>query len=234
LADGKYVAYYRVSTSQQGRSGLGLDAQREAVASFLNGGPWELIGEFAEVETGKGSNALSRRPRLREALDLARKSKATLVIAKLDRLARNVAFVATLMESKVDFVAVDMPQAHRLVVHIMAAFAEHEREMISQRTKAALAAAKARGKRLGTFGQVLASRNKAAALERLQPLANTLRALREDGLSVRRIAEVLNERGIASPAGARWHPASAHAALSRLGLMAGARAEKEPTRSASE
>src|SRR5438874_8173114 len=109
--EGRFVAYYRVSTQEQGRSGLGLAAQEQAVRDYLNGGAWELAGAFTEMETGKGSNALSKRPQLRAALDMARKAKATLVIAKLDRLARNVAFIAGLMETGVPFVAVDMPHA---------------------------------------------------------------------------------------------------------------------------
>src|SRR5215469_5908263 len=144
-SSGKHVAYYRVSTARQGRSGLGLEAQRQAVSDYLNGGAWDLVAEFTEIESGKRND----RPELSRALELCRRQKATLVIAKLDRLARNVAFIANLMESRVDFVAVDMPQANRLTVHILAAVAEHEREMIVARTKAALAAAKARGKRLG-------------------------------------------------------------------------------------
>jgi DNA invertase Pin-like site-specific DNA recombinase len=143
------------------------------------------------------------------------------VIAKIDRLARNVAFISALMESKVEFVAVDMPQASRLILHIMAAFAEHEREMISKRTKEALAAAKARGKRLGLHGAVLAAKNRAVAADRLRPLRDLLNELRHQGLSVRAIARTLNERGVASPAGGRWHVANVHRALRRLGLDAG-------------
>src|SRR5215472_8539959 len=149
MARGKYIAYYRVSTERQGKSGLGLDAQRTAVIDYLNGGGWKLLGEFTEVETGKGRNALARRPQLKAAIEVCRKQKATLLIAKLDRLARNVHFISGLMESGVEFVAVDMPMANRLTVHILAAVAEHEREMISARTKAALQAAKAKGTKLG-------------------------------------------------------------------------------------
>jgi DNA invertase Pin-like site-specific DNA recombinase len=141
----RFVAYYRVSTDRQGRSGLGLEAQQKAVMDYLNGGAWELVGEFIEVESGKRSD----RPELARAIDACRKHKARLVIAKLDRLSRNLAFVATLMESGVEFLAVDNPHANKLTIHILAAVAEHEREAISERTKAALAAAKARGKRLG-------------------------------------------------------------------------------------
>src|SRR3954469_11857326 len=141
----KFVAYYRVSTEKQGRSGLGLEAQQEAVRSYLNGGGWHLMAEVVEVESGKKND----RPRLAEALRLCRLHGAILIIAKLDRLARNVAFISNLMESGVEFTAVDFPQANRLTVHILAAVAEHEREMISRRTKDALAAAKARGTKLG-------------------------------------------------------------------------------------
>src|SRR3712207_3006231 len=135
MAQGRIVAYYRVSTDKQGRSGLGLEAQREAVHRHLNGGSWQLVAEVIEVESGKRND----RPKLAEALRLCRIHKATLIIAKLDRLARNVAFISNLMESGVEFTAVDFPQANRLTVHILAAVAEHEREMISQRTVAALA-----------------------------------------------------------------------------------------------
>src|SRR5688572_7815435 len=132
---GNFDAYYRVSTDRQGKSGLGLEAQQQAVRDYLNGGRWQLVAEVVEVESGKRSD----RPKLQEALRLCRLHGATLVIAKLDRLARNVNFVSNLMESGVDFVAVDFPQANRLTVHILAAVAEHEAEAISARTKAALA-----------------------------------------------------------------------------------------------
>ena len=142
---GRFVAYYRVSTDKQGESGLGLDAQRQAVMNYLNGGPWKLVAEHTEVESGK-RNA---RPELQKALAACRRHKAKLCIAKLDRLSRNLAFIATLMDSGVEFVATDNPHANKLTIHILAAVAEHEREAISERTKAALAAAKARGKKLG-------------------------------------------------------------------------------------
>ena len=132
-----FVAYYRVSTDRQGVSGLGLEAQRRAVADFA-AGRGGILAEFTEVESGRKND----RPELRAALAACQRERAILVIAKLDRLARNVAFIAGLMESGVEFVAVDMPQANRLTIHILAAVAEHEREMISQRTRAALQAAK--------------------------------------------------------------------------------------------
>ena len=134
---GRFVAYYRVSTDKQGQSGLGLDAQRQAVMNYLNGGPWRLVDKFTEVESGK-RNA---RPELQKALAACRKHKAKLVIAKLDRLSRNLAFIATLMDSNVEFIAADNPHANRLTIHILAAVAEHERGAISERTKAALASA---------------------------------------------------------------------------------------------
>src|SRR5579862_7716530 len=139
MTTGKFIAYYRVSTEKQGQSGLGLDAQRKAVADYLNGGQWALLAEYTEVESGKRAD----RPQLLAALAHAKATGATLIVAKLDRLSRNVAFIAALMESGVEFTAADMPMANRLTVHVLAAVAEHEREAISARTKAALAAAKA-------------------------------------------------------------------------------------------
>ena len=216
MADGKFVAYYRVSTAKQGDSRLGLEAQRDAVMRHLSNGGWPPLAEFTEVETGKGSNALDRRPQLRAALAFAKKHKATLIIAKLDRLARNVAFISQLMEAKADFIAVDNPHATRLTLHILAAVAEHEREMISQRTKAALAAAKARGRVLGVNGRVLADQNKAEAADRLAPIAERLRGFKAEGLTLRRIADALNADGIASPGGASWHPGNVQRALARV------------------
>src|SRR6267378_4021915 len=141
----RFVSYYRVSTAQQGASGLGLDAQREAVARHVAGAAGVIVAEFQEIESGKRND----RPQIAAALAACRLRRAALVIAKLDRLARNVHFISNLMESGVDFVACDNPHATRLAIHILAAVAEHEREMISQRTIAALAAAKARGVKLG-------------------------------------------------------------------------------------
>lgn len=213
---GKAIAYLRVSTDRQGRSGLGLDAQREAVARYVAEARLELVGEFVEIETGKGSNALAKRPQLLAALSDAKRCKARLVLAKLDRLARNVHFVSGLMETGVDFAVADMPHADRFQLHLFAALAEKEAEIISQRTRAALAAAKARGTVLGKHGATLARKNKAEALERLEPLSSRLSGMRADGLSVRQIAARLNEEGIASPGGGRWHPTNLHRALKRI------------------
>jgi len=143
---GKWVAYYRVSTDRQGESGLGLDAQRKAVADYLNGGNWVLATAYTEVESGKRTN---NRPQLAAALTTCKKLKAKLIVAKLDRLSRNVAFISTLMNSGVEFVAADMPHANKMTLQVLAVFAEHERDQISARTKQALAAAKERGVKLG-------------------------------------------------------------------------------------
>lgn len=213
---GRFIAYYRVSTERQGRSGLGLEAQREAVAQHLNGGDWRIVAEFVEVESGKRSD----RPKLAQALKACRVHGATLIIAKLDRLARNVHFISGLMESKVDFVAVDFPQANRLTVHILAAVAEHEARMISERTKAALAAAKARGKKLG--GRRPGHRDPTAeerrrgikvrqerAQQRAADLAPIIAELRAAGVtSLRSIAAALDERGIPAAHGGTWQAAS--------------------------
>lgn len=212
----KAVAYLRVSTDKQGKSGLGLEAQREAVARYVAANGVDLIGEHIEVETGKGANALSKRPELVAALATAKREKAGLIIAKLDRLARNVHFISGLMETGVEFAVADMPNADRFQLHLFAALAEKEAEVISQRTKAALAAAKDRGTELGKHGKVLAARNQAEAMDRLEPIATELLALKAEGLSVRKMVEALNSRSIPSPAGGKWHPASLHKALARL------------------
>lgn len=200
----QYIAYYRVSTDRQGRSGLGLDAQRTAVASYLARGG-HLVAEFTEIESGRKND----RPQLRAALAQCRQQRARLIIAKLDRLARNVAFIANLMESGVEFVAVDMPDANRLTLHILAAVAEHEREAISKRTREALAAAKRRGTRLGNPRPAAAAEkaraSAAAQLEtyRAQVLP-TVRELDSQGLGLSAIAREMNQRGITTARGRRW------------------------------
>lgn len=201
-----FVAYYRVSTSRQANSGLGLDAQRAAVERYTHG-RGELIAEFTETESGRKAD----RPRLAEALALCRRQKAVLVIAKLDRLARNVAFISNLMESRVDFVAADMPEAQRVTVHMMAAIAEHEREAISKRTKEALAAAKARGTRLGNPRPNLAKATDLAAERAAEFRASMLpliRLLRASGRSLRAVADDLNARAIPTLNGRRWQAAT--------------------------
>ena len=208
MAQGRFIAYHRVSTQKQGASGLGLEAQKEAVSRFLNGGAWELVGEFVEVETGKGADALARRPQLKAALAACRKEGATLIIAKLDRLARNVHFVSGLMESKVKFVACDMPEANELTIHIMAAFAEHEAKRISQRTKDALAVAKSRGVALGRAGAANLRPNVEARQRAADEFANKLRPLfdgmKARGLPQREMVAELNAIGVPAPQGGSW------------------------------
>lgn len=203
----RFIAYYRVSTTKQGQSGLGLEAQQQAVRHYLNGGAWELVGEFTEIESGKKDD----RPQLAAALAACRKHKATLVIAKLDRLARNVAFIANLMEAGTDFVAVDMPEANKLVLHIMAAMAQHEREAISARTKAALAAAKARGKTLGGFRGVTVDQalgtqaNAQKAREWAQgEIGQEIADMKARGWSLWEIAHHLNDLGVKTRRGGEW------------------------------
>jgi DNA invertase Pin-like site-specific DNA recombinase len=209
----RFIAYFRVSTDRQGRSGLGLDAQREAVLRHVSENRGELIGEFCEIESGKRND----RPQLAAAITAAKKAKAILIIAKLDRLARNVHFVSGLMESGVDFIAADNPHANKLMVHMLAAFAEHEREQISQRTKDALAAAKARGIRLGRNGaEHLAPAYRAQAVERAYQLAPVLVEFRRLGMSAREIAAELIARGIPTSGGGRWHPQTVLRMMNRL------------------
>jgi len=227
--NGTYVGYYRVSTDRQGRSGLGLDAQRSAVAGYLDGGNWTLLDTFTEVESGRRND----RPELVKALDLCRRRKATLVIAKLDRLARNVAFIANLMDADVDVVAVDMPEANRFTLHIMAAMAEHEAALVSQRTKAALKAAKARGRALGwsipsrrgeqaqaSLKGVLGNRAKAD-----QHAANVLPVIRDieraGVTTLQGIAEALNARGIRTARGRRWYASTVRNLLVRADQVEG-------------
>lgn len=211
--DGKFIAYYSVSTAQQGRSGLGLDAQQSSVKAYLNGGNWELLSEFTEIESGKRKN----RPQLQAALALCKKHKATLVIAKLDRLARNLHFISGLMEAKIDFVAVDMPTANRMTVQIMAVFAEEEARAISARTKAALASAKERGVRLGKHGATLGALNRARASNEATQLRPIVNGLLSNGIRTpRAIAQALNTGGVKTPQGKLWHRTSIQRLLGRM------------------
>ena len=213
----RFVSYLRVSTAKQGVSGLGLEAQRTSVAAFVSGSRGKLIEEVREIESGR----VKDRPALLEALRRCRIHKAKLVIAKLDRLARNVAFISNLMESGVDFVAVDMPQANRMTIHILASVAEGEAAMISARTKAALAAAKAKGVRLGRVNTSLkelrtmaAKGTKMAATARqlkaakrredLEPVIKDIRRGYSGEPSLREFAAELNGRGIPAARGGQW------------------------------
>ncbi len=219
------ISYLRVSTARQGASGLGLEAQRAAVAGFTAAGGHALVAEFVEIESGSKSS----RPQLAAALATCRLHRATLVIAKLDRLARNVAFIANLMDGGVEFVACDLPHANRLTLHLLAAIAEHEREMISQRTKAALQAVKARGVRLGNpngaaallsgcraaAGASVAAR-RARAAQHAAAVAPTLIELSKRGLSCSEAARVMNARGVPSPAGGTWYAEQVRRSMQRL------------------
>ena len=220
---GKFVAYLRVSTAKQGRSGLGLEAQQESVRRFVRErGGRILTPEYVEVETGKRND----RPELQKALKRCRATGATLVVAKLDRLSRNAAFLMTLRDSGVSFVAADLPEANTMTVGVMAVVAQHEREAISARTKVALAAAKARGKALGGRRKgaadisryqrqgVEAAKAKAAA--RLSDVADSLQELADEGLSLNAIARQLNEQGIVASRGGNWTATGVKRALARL------------------
>ncbi len=206
-----FIAYYRVSTDRQGASGLGLEAQRAAVLRHIGAG--QLAAEYTEVESGKKH---TNRPQLLTALQECRRKKATLVIAKLDRLGRNVAFISALMESGADFVCCDNPHANRLMLHMLAAFAEHEREQISQRTKAALGAAKARGVKLGN-PRALAALEMTNTVHRARRPApevlNIMRSLEGQGMSYRAIARELNRLNIKTGRGSQWYDVTVKAAL---------------------
>lgn len=220
MANGKFIAYYRVSTQKQGQSGLGLEAQQSAVMTYLNGGQWELVDSFTEIETGKGANALDRRPQLRAALEMCKRIKATLVIAKLDRLARNVHFVSGLIESGVEFVAADMPHANKTMIQIHAVMSEHERDQISARTKAALAAAKARGVVLGAAGATNLKPNveqrRRAANEFAGKLKGVIEGMKARGLSQRAMCDELNQLGIKTACGGEWSLVQLQRIMSRI------------------
>jgi DNA invertase Pin-like site-specific DNA recombinase len=219
----KFVAYLRVSTQKQGRSGLGLEAQRDTVRQFVASRGGRIIApEFVEVETGKRND----RPELQKALKRCRATGATLVVAKLDRLSRNAAFLMTLRDSGVQFVAADLPEANTMTVGVMAVVAQHEREAISARTKAALAAAKRRGVELGglrpgaanirRYQRLGVEAAQAKAAERLQDVADDLRALSSEGLSLNAIARRLNEGDVRPPRGGTWTATAVRRALLRL------------------
>jgi DNA invertase Pin-like site-specific DNA recombinase len=226
----KVVAYYRVSTKKQGKSGLGLEGQQAAVHEYVRQHGGKLIAEYVEIETGKSKD----RPELRKAIAHAKRSKAQLVVAKLDRLARNVAFTSTLMEASVDFVACDNPHANKFTIHILAAVAEHEAEQISERTKVALAAAKRRGIRLGSdrpghwdgrenrrlaglakARSIAARLHRQAADEAYGDLVPLMREMRTNGRSLQTIADKLNEQGHSTRRGKPWNRMQVSRALNR-------------------
>ena len=214
---GKFVSYYRVSTDKQGKSGLGLEAQEAAVADRLNGGRWKIVGKFTETESGKRA----KRPRLEAALKACKKHKAKLVVAKLDRLSRDVGFIHKLIGSGVEVLFADLPELNgamgKFVLILMANVAELEAGLISERTRAALKAAKARGVRLGRHGaEVLAPKFKEEARQRAKQLEPVITELRGEGLSLAKIAAELNKRKVPTPRGGRWDHSSVRNVMNRL------------------
>jgi len=217
------VGYIRVSTSQQGKSGLGIEAQREAIARFAAAEDCELISEVVEVETGKGNDALDRRPKLAEALTRARKAKASVVVAKLCRLSRDVAFISGLMSQRVPFIVAELgADADPFMLHIYAALAEKERSLIAERTRAALAAKKAQGAKLGNRTNLAEAQSKGvesnqAAAEAFA--ANVLPVVKQiqasGAITLRAIAEALNARGIKTARGGTWYATTVKNLLER-------------------
>jgi DNA invertase Pin-like site-specific DNA recombinase len=216
------IAYLRVSSAQQGRSGLGLEAQREAVARFAVAEGFEIVREFVEVETGKGADALDKRPQLKAALAAARKLKCPVGVAKLDRLSRDVHFISGLMVHRVAFLVADLgADVDPFILHLYAALSEKERAMIAQRTKVALAAAKARGTVLG--GPKLAEAReiaqvsiKANADRHAASVLPIIKAVKKAGATtLREIAKALNDLGVQTPRGGDWHPTSVKNVLDR-------------------
>lgn len=216
------VAYIRVSTSRQGRSGLGIEAQRVALARFASSEGFKVLVEFVEVETGKGSDALERRPQLSAALARARALRCPIAVAKLDRLSRDVHFISGLMAHRVLFVVAELgPDVDPFVLHLYAALAEKERALISGRTKLALAAAKAKGVKLGNPNLDEARAHAVAALKadadrlaaNVSPIITEIQ--KSGALSFRAIADALNARGVPTPRGGRWHAMSVRNAMAR-------------------
>jgi DNA invertase Pin-like site-specific DNA recombinase len=222
MADRAIITYIRVSTSQQGRSGLGIEAQRAALHHFAQAERFEVVREFVEVETGKGADAMDRRPQLRAALAAARKHRCHVAVAKLDRLSRDVHFISGLMAHKVPFLVAELgPDVDPFVLHLFAALAEKERALISTRTRQALAAAKVRGATLGNPKLHLARKSAVEAVtsgaDRFA--ANVLPIIREaqkaGATTLREIAAALNARGIATARGGQWHAKSVSNILER-------------------
>jgi DNA invertase Pin-like site-specific DNA recombinase len=219
----KAVAYLRVSTQQQGRSGLGQEAQRQSIREFAARKGFELEAEYVEVETGKGSDALSRRPQLAAALKAARKSRAHVLVAKLDRLSRDVHFISGLMSQRVPFIVAELgPDVDPFVLHLYAALSEKERALISQRTKAALQAAKARGVQLGNRTNLDAARIKSAtsnrriAREHAERVYPIIRSYLKEGISLRQVANRLNQQGIATARGGQWQAVQVSQIIKRM------------------
>ncbi len=219
------VTYIRVSTAAQGRSGLGIEAQRAALARFIDAEGCEALGEFVEVETGKGADALDRRPQLAAALAMAKKARASVVVAKLDRLSRDVAFISDLMARRVPFIVAELgADADPFMLHLYAALAEKERHLISDRTRVALAARKAQGVKLGNPTNLAEAGAKGAAAQRAEAdafAANVMPVVRQiqasGATTTRAIADALNARGVRTARGGAWYSSTVRNLLSRAG-----------------
>lgn len=214
----KFISYRRVSTVEQGKSGLGLEAQSAAIERYVQDHSGKLVADFKEVQTGRGSDALEKRPQLREAMRAAKKARATLLVAKLDRLSRNVHFISGVMEAGIDFAVADIPKADKTMLHFYAMVAEWERDRISQRLKETLAAKKRRGEAVGnpaTLQPFNTSRADAAAAfaRRMRP---TLRAFKADALTQREMVAALNAAGTKTAQGGQWSLVQVQRVLSRL------------------
>jgi DNA invertase Pin-like site-specific DNA recombinase len=220
------IGYVRVSTSKQGKSGLGIEAQQEALNRFAEAEGFELVRTFVEVETGKGSDALERRPQLAAALADARRKKCSIGVAKLDRLSRDVHFISGLMAHRVPFVVAELgADVDPFILHLFAALAEKERSLIGVRTKAALAAAKARGVRLGnprldearkTAHKAAAAANEAAAERHAATVLPMIREVRKAGArTLREVADALNARGVQTARGGQWYATTVRNVLAR-------------------
>jgi DNA invertase Pin-like site-specific DNA recombinase len=223
------IGYTRVSTKGQKKSGLGLEAQRTAIEAFATAEGFVVTQWFTEAESGAGADALETRPQLKAALAAARKGKAVVLVAKLDRLSRDVYFIAGLMAHRIEFIVTELGrQDDPFVLHMYAALAQKERALISKRTKEALAATKSRGTKLGMrarskseirrLSALGVAGSQRAATARLKPLEWSIKASLTEGVTLRAAAELLNDRGVPSPAGGRWHGPSLHKAARRLGL----------------
>jgi len=222
MASKRFIGYVRVSTAKQGHSGLGIEAQREALERFAASEGFQILRVFVEVETGKGSDALDRRPQLAAALSEARRQRCSVAVAKLDRLSRDVHFISGLMAHRVPFVVAELgPDVDPFILHLFAALAQKERAMISARTKAALAAAKARGVTLGSPELPKARKNAVTTIKALadQHAANVVPIIREirraGATSLHQIADALNARGITTPRGGQWYASSVRNVLAR-------------------
>jgi DNA invertase Pin-like site-specific DNA recombinase len=217
------IAYYRVSTERQKRSGLGIEAQRAAVERFAEAEGIPLVAEFVEAESGKGADALDRRPQLAAALSLARQRKCNVVVAKLDRLSRDVAFISGLMAQRVPFIVAELgADADPFMLHLYAALAEKERRLISDRTRAALAQRKAQGALLGNRSNAAEAAARGRDAQRLEanrlaaavlPIIETVRA--QGATTLAEMAAGLNERGVRTARGARWHVSSVRNLMER-------------------